>query len=107
MLLHRLKLPLKLGLLLLLSTIAAVAIGAIGTGTLHQRMLDDRTDKMRAIVDSTVAIARGLDARVERHELTLDQAMEAFHTDIRSIRYKGLVTSRYAIRGPATSSCTG
>jgi methyl-accepting chemotaxis protein len=87
MLLHRLKLPLKLGLLLLLSTVAAVAIGAIGATTLHQRMLDDRVDKMRAIVDSTVSIARGLDARVGRHELSAEQAMEAFHADIRSIRY--------------------
>ena len=50
-------------------------------------MLDDRTDKMRAMVDSTVAIARGLEARVGRHELTVEQAIEAFHADIRSIRF--------------------
>ncbi len=38
--------PLKLALLIVLSTLAAVAIGAIGAATLHQRMLDDRMDKM-------------------------------------------------------------
>jgi methyl-accepting chemotaxis protein len=87
MILHRLKLPAKLGLLLMLSTLAAVAIGVIGAATLHRRMLDDRVDKIRSVVDSTVAIARGLDGRISKHELTQAEAIEAFHGDIRAIRY--------------------
>jgi hypothetical protein len=43
---------------------AAFAIAAISAATLHQRMLEDRVETLRAVVDSTRGIARGLEAQV-------------------------------------------
>ena len=40
-----------------------------------------------AAIESTVPIARGLEARVGQHELSREQAPEAFHEDIRAIRF--------------------
>ncbi len=85
--LTRLKLGTKLGLLLGLSVVAMVAIGALGGLTLRQRMIDDRVDKFRAVVAATVSMAAGLEARVEAHEITRDAAIDLFHRDIRAIRF--------------------
>jgi len=85
--LSRLRLRTKLTLLLGLSSIAMIAIAVIGAMTVHDRMLDDRTDKLRAIVSTTVAIAGGLEARVAAREITREQAVDLFHRDIRAIRF--------------------
>jgi hypothetical protein len=85
--LSRFKLHTKLTLLMALSMVAMFAIGAVGATTLHQRMLDDRMDKFRAIVASTVSIAAVLEARAGAHEITRDEAVELFHRDIRAIRF--------------------
>jgi methyl-accepting chemotaxis protein len=76
-----------MALLLGVSTIAMVIIAVIGATTLHRRMLDDRVDKLGAVVSSTVALAGALEARVVAHEITRQQAMEQMHRDIRVIRY--------------------
>jgi methyl-accepting chemotaxis protein len=89
MLLHRLKLPMKLALLVVVSAIAMIAIAATGAVTLHERMLDDRLDKIRAVVSSTVTLARGLEAQVVAHEFDRNQALERFHRDVRAIRFDG------------------
>jgi methyl-accepting chemotaxis protein len=86
-LLSRLRLRTKLSLLLGLSAIAIIAIAVIGAMTVHDRMLDDRTDKLRAIVSTTVTLAGGLEARVAAREITREQAMDLFHRDIRAIRF--------------------
>ncbi len=85
--LSRLRLRAKLGLLLVLSAVAMIAIAALGAMTLHQRMLDDRAEKLRAIVSSTVAIASALEARTTAQEITRQQALDIFHQNIRAIRY--------------------
>ncbi len=85
--LARLRLRTKLGMLLGLSIAAMVAIGALGGMTLHQRMLDDRLDKFRAIVASAVSLAAGFEQRVGAREITRDQAIKLFHRDIRAIRF--------------------
>ena len=85
--LSRFRLRTKLGLLLALSAVAMIAIAALGAVTLHQRMLDDRAEKLRAIVSSTVAIASSLDARTTAREITRQQALDIFHQNIRAIRY--------------------
>ena len=54
-----LKLGTKMTLLLGMSAVAMVVIAVIGAATLHQRMLYDRHDKLRAVVSSAVAIAAG------------------------------------------------
>ena len=87
--LNRLKLRTKLTVLVGLSALAMAAIAVIAAATLHQRMLDDRIDKMRAAVNSAVSIAAGLDARVSSGELSRDQAFDLLHRDIRAIRFDG------------------
>jgi methyl-accepting chemotaxis protein len=82
-----LRIGTKMILLIGLSALAMVAIAATDAMTLHQRMLDDRTDKLLAVVDSGIAIAAGLQARVGGKELTRQQALDLFHGDIRSIRF--------------------
>jgi methyl-accepting chemotaxis protein len=87
--LANLTLRIKLGLLLGLSIVAMISIGAVGGTTLRQRMVDDRVDKFRAIVASAVSLASGLEARVAAKELTREQALELFRWDIHTIRFDG------------------
>jgi methyl-accepting chemotaxis protein len=86
-LLSRLRLRTKMALLLGMSAAAMIAIAFVGAMTLHQRMLDDRMEKLEAVVSSTVAQAAALEARVVAHEITRQQALEQMHRDIRAIRY--------------------
>jgi methyl-accepting chemotaxis protein len=82
-----LRLRTKLTLLLGMSAIAMIAIGIIGAFTLHQRMLEDRVSKLQAVVNSAVALATGLEARVGAHDMTRQQALDEFHRDVRTIRF--------------------
>ena len=84
-----LRLRTKLTLLLGMSAVAIVAIGIAGAFTLHQRMMDDRVQKLRAVVNSAVTLAGGLQAKVDAHVLTRQQALDLFHDDIRAIRFDG------------------
>jgi methyl-accepting chemotaxis protein len=84
-----LRLGTKMTLLLGLSAVAIVAVAFIGAVTLHQRMLDDRTEKLQAVVHSAVTLAGSLEARVGAHEITREQAIELFHRDVRAIRFDG------------------
>jgi methyl-accepting chemotaxis protein len=85
--LSRLRLRTKLTLLVGLCSLAMIVIAVIGAMTVHQRMLDDRTGKLRAIVSTAVTIAGSLEARVTAKEITREQAIEQFHGDIRVIRF--------------------
>jgi len=86
-LLRHLKLRTKLTLLLGLSVVAVVCIAVSGAMTLHQRMLDDRLDKLRGVVSSAVSIARALEAQVGAQEITRQAALESFARDIHAIRF--------------------
>jgi methyl-accepting chemotaxis protein len=78
-----------MSLLLGMSAVAMILIAAIGAVTLRERMLDDRLDKLRAMVDSGVALAGALEAKVGSRELTREQALALFRQDIRGIRFDG------------------
>ena len=52
--LSHLKLRTKLTVLIGLSALAMIAIAVTAAATMHQRMLDDRVNKLRAQVISTV-----------------------------------------------------
>lgn len=88
-LLGNLKLGTKMALLMGLFAVAILSIGAIGAGTLHQRMLDDRIEELRAVVSSELTVAAGLEARVAAQEITRQQALDSFHRDIRALRFDG------------------
>jgi hypothetical protein len=47
---------------------------------LRQRMTDDRIDKLRAVVETSIGLARSLENQVAAHQLTHDEALERFRT---------------------------
>jgi methyl-accepting chemotaxis protein len=84
-----LKLRTKLALLLGMSALAVAMSIACGAMMLRDRMSADRVDKLRAVVQSTIAIARGLQAQVEANTLTHDQAVARLRDTIHLMRYDG------------------
>ena len=85
--LSRLKLRTKFALLLGLSALAVVASIAISSSIMQQRMVDDRVDKLHAVVDAAIGIAQLLEGEVTAGRLTHDQALEHLHTDIHGMRF--------------------
>ena len=86
-LLANLRLRTKLLLLLGLSLLSLVVSTGIVTSVMYHRMLDDRVDKLRAVVDSTRQLALGLENQVGAHQLTRAQALERLQADIHAIRF--------------------
>ena len=86
-LLANLRLRTKLLLLLGLSLLSLVVSTGIVTSVMYHRMLDDRVDKLRAVVDSTRQLALGLEDQVAAHQLTREQALERLRADIHAIRF--------------------
>ncbi|MEA2741397.1 MAG: methyl-accepting chemotaxis protein [Acetobacteraceae bacterium] len=83
------KLRTKFVLLVGLCAAAIILVTISSASMLHQRMLDDRMNKLRAVVTSTVTLAKALQARIGTHDLTSQQALEQFHRDVRAIRFDG------------------
>jgi methyl-accepting chemotaxis protein len=95
--LNYLKLRSKLFILLGLSALALVASIAAGASLMHWRMIDDRVDKLRAIVQSAIGIARQLDDQVVAGRLTRQQAFDLLGTSIHAMRFdagKGYIIVR-------------
>ena len=88
-LLSRLKLHTKLALLLALATLALVASIGVAASLMHQRMFDDRVDKLRAIVQSTIGVAQALENRVTARQITREQALALLGDDIHAMRFDG------------------
>ena len=87
--LSRLHLRTKMTLLMGLSLLAVVASIGVGASTLHRRMLEDRIDKLRAIVQSTLAVAQSLDAAVAAHRSSPEQAGAALRDIVHGLRFDG------------------
>ena len=85
----RLKLRTKLGLLLGLSVLAVLVSIGFGAATLHRKMTEDRIDKLRAVVQSSLAIARGLESQVAAKALTRDQAIAQMRELVHVMRFDG------------------
>ena len=79
----------KLTLLIGLSSLALVISIGAGAVQMHQRMLDDRADKMRAIVDVGKGLAQDLASQVTAKELSQDQAEARFRAEIHAMRFDG------------------
>jgi hypothetical protein len=80
--LSRLRLRTKLALLLGLFALALVVSIGAAASLLRHRMVDDRVDKLRAVVQSTIAIAQSLEDRVLAHALTREQALALLRDDM-------------------------
>jgi methyl-accepting chemotaxis protein len=96
--LNRVRIRTKLLVVLVLTGLSlATAIGA-ATSILHERMLQDRIAKLRAVVELASEQAQFLDAAVEAGKLTRDQAMTRFKEAGRAMwfddhhSYIGIVT---------------
>jgi methyl-accepting chemotaxis protein len=85
----RLKLRTKLIVLLGLSVFAVVVSIGFAAGMLHDRMIADRVDKLRAVTQSAVGIARELEARVAAKTLTRDQAIAELRDIVHQMRFDG------------------
>jgi methyl-accepting chemotaxis protein len=70
----RLKLRTKLIVLLGLSVLAVVISIAFAAGMLRDRMIEDRVDKLRAVTQSALGIARALESQVDAKTLTRDSS---------------------------------
>jgi methyl-accepting chemotaxis protein len=86
-LLSHLKLRTKLVLLVGLSALALVISIGMAASLMHQRMIDDRIDKLRAVVQSTIGIAQVLETQITAHQITREQAFEHLRTDIHGMRF--------------------
>jgi methyl-accepting chemotaxis protein len=85
--LSRLRLRTKLAILTGLSALALVASIGIASSVLHQRMFDDRVDKLHSVVDTALGLAQSLERQVATHELTREQAIGEFRNAAHSIRF--------------------
>jgi methyl-accepting chemotaxis protein len=85
----RLALRTKLALLLGLSALAVVVSIASGAAILRDRMTVDRVDKLRAVVQSAMAIASGLETQVVAKTMTRDQAIDRLREVVHMIRFDG------------------
>jgi methyl-accepting chemotaxis protein len=83
----RLKLHTKLALLLGLSALAVVVSIACGAVAVRDRLMADRVDKLRAVVQSTIAVATGLEQQVDAKTLTEDEAMTRMKTFVHLSRF--------------------
>jgi methyl-accepting chemotaxis protein len=82
---NRIRIRTKLLLVLVLTGVSlAAAIGA-ATAVLHQRMLDDRIAKLRAVVEVAHEQAQALEAQVKAGKLSRDDAMARFKDSGRSM----------------------
>jgi methyl-accepting chemotaxis protein len=85
----RLRLRTKLVLLLGLSALAVIVSISFGAVILHDRMTEDRIDKLRAVTQATISIARGLEAQVVAKTLTRDQAIAQLRATVHLMRFDG------------------
>ena len=88
-LLSRLKLRSKLALLIVLSALAVAAVTATSASMLHQRMIEERIDKLRAVVRSAIGIAQVLQTEEAAHRLSHEQVMDRLRSDIHAMRFDG------------------
>src|ERR1700761_3700217 len=88
-LISNLRIRTKLTLLLALSALALIVSIGAAASLMHTRMINDRVDKLRAVVQSTIGMAQSLEARVVAHQLSREQALGLLRDDVHAIRFDG------------------
>jgi methyl-accepting chemotaxis protein len=86
-LLQRFRLRTKLAFLLALAVLAVSASIGAGASLVYRRMVEDRIEKLNAVLDSTLSLAKGLETDVAAHRMTREQALDQMRTDIHLIRF--------------------
>ncbi len=87
--LSHLRLRTKLAILTGLSALAVIASIGLAASIMHQRLIDDRVDKLRAVVDTALGLAQSLDAQVAAHQVSREQAIGQFRNAVHAIRFDG------------------
>jgi methyl-accepting chemotaxis protein len=85
--LSRLKLRTKLILLLGLFALGLLATMGLNASTLHQRMLSDRIDKLKGVVDLVQSYAAALQQRVVAGQMTKVQQLAALRDTVYTMRF--------------------
>ncbi len=85
--LSHLRLRTKLFLILGLFALALTVECGVSASILHQRMLDDRVDKLQSLVLTVRGFAETLEQQVQAGRLTRDQAMASLRDQLHHVRY--------------------
>jgi methyl-accepting chemotaxis protein len=85
--LSRLRLRTKLILLMGLSAVALIACIGGAASIMHQRMMDDRVDKVHSIVLAAMGFAESLDHQAAALHLTRAQAIAQFRDQLHQVRF--------------------
>jgi methyl-accepting chemotaxis protein len=86
-LLSHLKLRTKLTLLLGLSALAVIASIGLAASQLHQRMLDDRVDKLRTAAQMSLGLAASLETQTAAGQLTHQAAIAQLATALHAMHF--------------------
>jgi methyl-accepting chemotaxis protein len=84
-LLNRFRIKAKLLLLVALSAISLIAATLAGAAFLHDRMLTDRVDKLRSVVETAAGLAKSLEDDAAAGRVTHDEAIARFRQNMRSM----------------------
>ena len=87
--LNNLTIQRKLLILLGLSAMALVVATVAAALLLHDRMMEERVAKLRAVVEMTYGAAAGLDAREKAGEFGHDEALKRFRDAVHSEHFEG------------------
>ena len=85
--LSRLKLRTKLAFLMALSAMALALSITVAGSVIQHRMFEDRTDKLRSVVDTAVGIAANLDRQVIARQLTREEALTRLRDTLHGMRF--------------------
>jgi len=85
--LDNIKITRKLTLLVGLSATALVLTVLLAANSLHHEMVAERLGGLKNLIDVQIGAADALEARVQRGEMTREQAYDAFRRDVDAARY--------------------
>jgi methyl-accepting chemotaxis protein len=85
--LNRYKISTKLLLLVALSIVSLVAAAGLATSFLYDRMLQDRIQTIKTVVDLAYTHAEGLEREVKAGKITREQAFAEFRRAIYAMRF--------------------
>ncbi len=86
-LLENLTIRVKLIALVSVSVLASLIVITISSTVSHQRMVDDRIDTIRSVVEMAVGLAKGLNAEVESKAIGRDEALTRFRNAVHAMSY--------------------
>ncbi|MDK9696064.1 MAG: methyl-accepting chemotaxis protein [Siculibacillus sp.] len=79
----------RLYLVAVVAVVGLLAVGAVGLWSMHVSLERNKTDELRRLVEMAVGVARAAHERVERKEITLEEAKRIASEEIGRLRYDG------------------